>query len=247
MKIKQVSPLKLVAAALMLFYSLKSFSQNDHFVYPQYGDRPTANYFPRAHDSATTVMPKLTKKNFIYYGFLSSLNQHVSFEYDRQMSDEVMLCGQIGIINSGVSQVTSGATATGGYFEAGVKLFFNPDYTKSGPNKYYVVEGLYLKPQVVLTIFNTVSTSYPTYYVYPPATVTNDYSYTGGAITVCLGGQWIIARTIVIDLYGGVGVSFSNAYSANNPIIYNYYNYLSTGENIPIAFTGGINIGLPLK
>jgi len=195
-------------------------------------------------------MPKLIKQNFIYYGFLSTLNQHISLEYDRQFTDELMFTGEIGVINSGLDQQTSNTTygntttVSGGYFEGGVKLFFNPDYTRVGKHKYYTVEGLYLKPQIVVSVFSTIITTGSSYYVYPPPTTTQ-YNYTGAALMLSLGGQWMIAHTIAIDLYGGVGVSISNAYSSNQPEVYNYYSYLSAGSQVPLAVGGGINIGLP--
>jgi hypothetical protein len=107
------------------------------------------------------------------------------------------------------------------------------------------VEGLYLKPQFIVSIFNTTSTEYQSSYVYPPPVVKNQYSYTGAAIIVNVGGQWIIAHTIAIDLYAGVGVGFSNADASNQPFTDNYFSYLTAGQNFPLAVTGGINIGLP--
>jgi hypothetical protein len=245
MKITSSPVLKSIAITILLFHVTSSFSQYQHYTYPSSNYHPS-NYYPREHDSAVTVMPKLIKMNFLYYGFVSSLNQHISFEYDRQLSDEVMLSGQVGIINSSLSQVTGNTTVGGGYFEGGVKLFLNPDYTRVGRHGYYTVEGLYLKPSFVVSVFSTlVTTTTSSYYVYPPPTTTNQYSYTGAAIMLNLGGQWMIAHTIVLDAYLGAGVSFSNAYSSNIPLVTDYYNYLTSGSTVPIAFTGGINIGLP--
>ncbi len=241
----RLSTEKIIVVVFTLFYSTISFSQNFGNSYQEYGGHHHSNYFPHEHDSAVTVKPKLIKNNFLYYGFLSSLNQHISIEYDRQMSDDIMLCGQIGVINSGLSQSTSSTTIGGGYFEGSVKLFFNPDYTRDGRHGFYAVEGLYIKPQLAVSIFSTTSTSYYSPYVYPPSYSTNQNTYSGAAILLSIGGQWLIAHTLALDLYAGVGCSFSNAYSANLPNNYNYYDYLSAGSNFPLAFTGGINIGLP--
>jgi hypothetical protein len=253
MKNSLISLRKLIAFSLLFLCATYSFSQYNQTPYPQYGGH-SSNYYPHEHDSAITVMPKLIRPNFIYYGFLSSLNQHISFEYDRQVSDELMLCGQVGIINSGFSQTpttnTSGIpigvtnTVGGGYFEGSVKLFFNPDYTRDGKHGYYVVEGLYFKPQFVVSVFNTTSTTYQSSYVYPGPTVTNQYSYTGAAIMVNIGGQWIIAHAIAIDLYAGAGISFSNS-DASEPFTSNYFSYLTAGQNFPLAVAAGVNIGLP--
>jgi hypothetical protein len=197
-------------------------------------------------------MPKLIKENFLFYGFLSSLNQHISFEFAHQITDEVILCGQVGIINSGLSQESSNTdpyatvtTVSGGYLEGGAKLFFNPDYTRDGRHGYYVVEGLYLKPQFAVSIFSSNSITEPSPYAYPPQTVTNNYSYTGASVIICLGGQWMIAHAICIDAYAGAGVSFSNANSSNLPFTDNYFSYLVTSGNVPLSFSAGINIGLP--
>ena len=164
-----------------------------------------------------------------------------------------MFVGQVGVINSGLSQQSTNAevtgsttTVAGGYFEGGVKLFFNPDYTRDGRHGYYSIEGLYLKPQFVVSVFNTTVTSNTySYYTYPPPTTTTQYSYTGAAVIISFGGQWMIAHTLCLDAYAGAGVSFSNANSANEPYNYNNYSYLATGGNVPLAVTAGVNIGLP--
>jgi len=247
---------KLIAVTLMLGYAVNSYSQyTPATIYQQH---PSSNYYPHDHDSATTVMPKLIKSNFLYYGFLSSLNQHISFEFAHQMSDDVMLAAEVGIINLGFSQQSTNTAkepgdsvvngTSGGYFEGSVKLFMNPDYTRVGRHGYYSVEGLYIKPEFAVSIFTTTVTaiSYSPY-VYPPPTSDHTYSYTGGAIILNFGGQWIIAHCIAIDAYCGVGINFSNAYSANNPFTDNYFSYLTTSGNVPLAFTGGINIGLPFN
>jgi hypothetical protein len=145
---------KLIAVVLLLLPATRSYSQYGH-PSPQYGGH--SNYYPHQHDSDITVMPKLIKTNFLYYGFLSTLNQHISIEYDKQMSDDIMILAQVGIISSGVSQVTDNTTAGGAYVEGGMKLFFNPDYTKQGRHGYYTVEGIYLKPEIALSVFTTTN------------------------------------------------------------------------------------------
>lgn len=252
MKIKGNPKKKYSILSILFFYTAISFAQyTPATIYQPLHSNP-GNYYPHAHDSATTVMPKLIKTNFLFYGFLSSLNQHVSIEYDKQMNDDVTFLAQVGIINSGLSQQSNNndpyattTTVQGGYFEGGAKLFFNPDYTRVGRRGYYTVEGLYLKPEFVLSIFNSISTGYASYYVVPPQTVTNNYSYTGFALLISLGGQWMIVHNLCVDLYAGAGVCFSNANSSNEPFNYNNYSYLAAGGNIPLALTAGANIGLP--
>jgi hypothetical protein len=252
MKNITVSLSKLMALSIGLLSAACSFAQYNQ---TSYGGHSPSSYYPHDHDSAVTVMPKLIKTNFIYFGILSPTNQHISAEYDRQMNDDVMLSFQLGLINSGFSQQTNNTeeddepttTVSGGYFEGGVKLFINPDYTRHGRNGYYTVEGLYIKPQIAVSIFSNTTTTTSSNYVYPAQTTTTQYSYTGGALLLNIGGQYIVAHSLAIDLYAGVGVSFSNANSSNNPFTDNYFSYLTTGSNVPLAFTGGINIGLPFS
>jgi|GEM_PF-1929546 len=239
-----------IAVALLLLLATASYAQySPPTIYQQHNN---SNYYPHEHDSATTVMPKLLKQNFLYFGFLSMLNQHISFEFAHQMSDDAMLCAQVGIISSGLSQQSNNSqvygtttAVAGGYFEGGVKLFLNPDYTKDGRHGYYTVEGLYLKPQFVVSIFSsTVTTVGYSPYAYPPPTNTQ-YSYAGGAVMLNLGGQWMIAHSLSIDAYAGAGVSFSNTNSSSLHFTDNYFSYLVAGQNFPLAVTGGVNIGLP--
>ncbi len=245
----QLLNLKVIAAAIILLSATNSFCQ---YTPATIYEHPHTNYYPHDHDSAVTVRPSLIKQNFLYFGFLSPINQHISFEFAHQMSDDIILCGQLGIINSGFSQNSNNTnniyaptnTTSGAYVEAGVKLFFNPDYTRDGRHGYYTVEGFYLKPLLCLSFFSTTSTTYQSYYVVPPPVVTNNYSYSGAALTICLGGQWMIAHVLSIDLYAGAGVGFSNENSNNLPFTDNYFGFLmSTG--VPLTLTGGVNIGLP--
>lgn len=189
----------------------------------------------------------------ISYGFFSPLNQHISLEFDRLVTDNMMIAIQGGIITPGLTQSNENANSLsngnnlqgGGYVEAGIKLFFNPDYNWDGKRGYCVMQGMYIKPQLILSMFtNTATNIYDSYYIYPPPSVTTQYSYTGFAMFINLGGQWIIARTIVIDIYGGVGCNYTNG-NPTAPAINNYYSYLTFSSDFPLAVQGGINIGVP--
>lgn len=193
--------------------------------------------------------PALIKQNMISYGFFSPLNDHISVEYDRIVSDNIMITCQAGIITSGMNQpteATGNTTVSGGYGEIGAKLFLQQDYASYGRRGYYVPEGLYFKPQLTITAFtNTTTTTNYSYYAYPAPSTTNQNAYTGVALSINLGGQWVIAKCIVIDAYCGLGCCFTGVSSSNEPVIDNYYSYLSAGPSFPVAVEGGINIGVP--
>lgn len=201
----------------------------------------------------TTPKPALIKQNMLSFGFFSPLNQHISFEYDRLMTDNMMLSVGAGIISPSLTQGNNNNTDPyaetttlqgGGYGEVGVKLFLNPDYNWVGKRGYCVMQGMYIKPQLIVSMFSNSNTVYESPYIYPPAPTTIQNSYTGFAMFINLGGQWIIARTIVIDIYGGIGCNYTNG-NPTAPAINNYYSYLTFSSNFPLAVAGGVNIGIP--
>lgn len=236
--INKISPLvKTVFLCCTMLCAQRSFGQHRQTSYHTMED--------------TMGKPALIKENMISYGFFSPLNEHISVEYDRLVNDNIMVTGQVGIITSGMNQPngtssnTNNTSVSGGYGEIGAKLFLQQEYASYGRRGYYVLQGLYFKPQLTITAFTNTTTNNSSYYVYPPTTTTTQNAYTGVSLLISVGGQWVIAKCIVMDAYGGFGCCFTGVSNSNEPVIYNYYSYLSGGPSFPIAIAGGINIGVP--
>ncbi|HSY75984.1 MAG TPA: hypothetical protein VK890_03960 [Bacteroidia bacterium] len=189
------------------------------------------------------------KRRIISFGFFSPVNQHISFGYDQLLGTDIVFTSQVGIIGPGINPSASASypgsyvsKPLGGFVEVGAKLFFAPDFVTDGLLRYNSMQGLYFKPQVAISVFNLTQTSYGYnygYYTPPQTTVTN---YSGLALILNLGKQWILAHAISLDIYGGIGYSLNTA-DNNFDRITNYYSY--EGSAGSIVFTGGVNIGVP--
>lgn len=169
------------------------------------------------------------KKRIISLGFFSPLNHHISFGYDQLMGTDIVFTGQFGIIEPELNVLgASYANGPRGAFgEAGVKLFFSPNFVTIGTMRYNSMQGGYFKPQIVVSGFSDQFNS-----------------YTGAALLLNLGKQWVFANIITLDMYAGIGYSVDSSngyYEAGN-----YYSYLSTGvqNKTGLAFSAGLNIGV---
>jgi len=194
------------------------------------------------HDYGKDPYSQKIKKRVISFGFFSLLNQHVSFGYDQLLGTDMVFSSQVGIIGPGITNNNTYAYSqkpTGAFAEAGFKLFFSPDFVTDGTHRYNTMQGGYFKPQVVLSSFNLTTTTSG----YNQVPVSNTVNYTGLAILLNFGKQWILAGSVTLDMYVGIGYSV-NAQS-NIDIIYNYYSYESTGSALPLAFSAGLNLGVP--
>ena len=195
---------------------------------------------------------KKLKKSIISFGFFSPLNRHVSFQYDQLIGTDLILSSQLGIIGPGVTQTNY--PAKGFFLEVGPKLFFSPTWIMDGMRRMNAMQGGYFKPEIIISTFSQ-SYSYYYYSYQGGGTITQSHPYTGVALMLNIGHQWVMANSFSIDMYFGMGYNVSsfntsgtlnNNYTYNNePYNYNYYSYLTTGPDFPLAFSAGINIGVP--
>lgn len=191
---------------------------------------------------------KKVKKSIVSFGFFSPLNQHISFGYDQLLGTDIVLSSQIGIIGPGVTQTST--PSKGGFLEIGPKLFFSPTWVMDGMRRMNAMQGGYFKPEIVVSAF---SQSYTSYFYYPPTPSTSSTTYTGVAVILNLGHQWVFANSFALDMYFGIGYNIS-AYSSsgskgnflnNEANGGNYYSYETGGSGFPLAFAAGLNLGVP--
>jgi len=203
---------------------------------------------PSPHDYGKDASTQKIKKRIISFGFFSPLNRHISFGYDQLIGDDLVFTSQVGIIGPGITNTSTYAydqQPGGAFVEAGVKLFFSPDFVTDGMHRYNTMQGGYFKPQIIVSSFDLTnySTNYGYYPYYNHQTNSTRVNYTGAAFMLNFGKQWMFAGSVTLDMYVGVGYSI-NAQSKTDYIA-NYYSYLSTGSTLPLAFSAGINLGVP--
>ena len=141
----------------------------------------------------------------------------------------------------------------GAYVSAGYKFIKLPDFTSKGAKFSHVMQGTYIKPELMLGVFGS-NRYYSTY----NSTSGSQSGYKkkttvfGGAI-INLGKQWIFSDIFLVDVYGGVGYDINNDKSTvtntgTETISYDYngyhYGLASTTDGSGLGLTAGIRIGI---
>jgi hypothetical protein len=228
--------------AVAILSALSTFTFAQTYTPPPATNAPVASSGPTDYGKDARNMK--IKKRIISFGFFSPLNQHISFGYDQLMGTDIVFTSQFGIIGPGINPY--GAYTNnglgGGFIDAGIKLFFAPDFVTDGTLRYNSMQGAYFKPQVSVSVFN-LNYSYTTYNPNNGTySTTSDNTHTGIALILNIGKQWILAHVVSLDIYAGVGYSVNTA-NNNRDYISNYYSY----EGVPGSIVGaaGVNIGIP--
>jgi len=196
----------------------------------------------KTSDKNNTTTTTKVKKSILNFGFFSPLNHHLSFGYDQLVGTSLILSSQVGIIGPGFNQMAN--PSQGAFVEVGPKFFFSPDWIMDGMRRFNAMQGAYFKPELVISVFSQSYTSY-NFYNYGPS---GNQSYTGVALMLNFGRQWIFANSFVLDMYIGIGYDLTSDNSSNinnEPTSDNYFSYISFGSSFPLAISGGINLGIP--
>ena len=205
------------------------------------------HYADLTPNDGKNISVKKVKKSIVSFGFFSPLNQHISFGYDQIIGTDLILSSQIGIIGPGITQNSN--STKGGFLEIGPKLFFSPTWTMDGMRRMNAMQGGYFKPEIVVSAFSQSNT----YYYYPQPPAANSTTYTGIALILNIGHQWIFANSFALDMYFGIGYNVS-AYNSSGTRSNgfntednggDYYSYETLGTASPLAFSAGVNLGVP--
>ncbi len=177
--------------------------------------------------------------------FLSPLSGNTTFTYERKLERGRSIEGTMGIIGLGV--YAPYPKAAGMLLKAGYKFIFVPDRFQHGLQYAQPLKGSYLKPEIMIGYY-AADFGY-NYYSYS-STEKNRVSVISAALQLVMGKQWIIDNTLLLDVYAGVGYGFASFSKLNDGYDYinEVYHYGYTiGAEIPVSFSAGFKIGLPLK
>jgi hypothetical protein len=176
------------------------------------------------------------KKNALKFGFFNPFFGSLQFSYERSLEPGKSIETTLGIIGLGVD--VTGTEPAGGTIKFGYKMIKTPDYIIPGMRAKHILNGGYIKPEIIFNYFQYNAYSYD-YYSYG-TTRGNSIS---GAIVLNFGKQWII-NNFLVDFYLGTGFGF-----ASNDDYYDglYYGFAGAWDGFPIAFTGGLKIGFLFK
>jgi hypothetical protein len=205
------------------------------------------------------------KKQALKINFLSPLLGFTALSYERSVKPGRSYEATLGIIGLGKRQeigfdydnTTQTSEAiyrgqAGAYISAGYKFIKLPDFTSRGSKFSHVMQGTYIKPEVMFGVFSARQLSYTFSNTGGSESTDRRTTVFGGAI-VNLGKQWIFSDIFLLDLYAGVGYDINNdkdIVTTNNgettTIQYNGYHYgmASTSGGSGIGLTGGLRIGV---
>ena len=204
------------------------------------------------------------KKMALKINFLSPLFGFTAFSFEKSVKPGRSYELTLGIIGLGKRQRVDYFSfnnnnvvyreQAGAYASAGYKFIKLPDFTSRGAKFSHVMQGTYIKPEVMFGVFGsnryfTSSTSTTEKFGYRKKT-----TVFGGAL-VNLGKQWIFSDVFLVDVYGGVGYNINNdkntvTNTGKETISYEYngyhYGMISTADGSGLGLTGGIRIGILL-
>lgn len=207
--------------------------------------------------------PKLYEdqaKDAIKINFLAPLLGYTQFNYEHNLRPGRGYELSLGIIGLGKRQdigsfydsATSRTTTTyreasGVFIGGGYKFSKMPDFINKGAKYSHVLQGAYVKPELLLGVYkhNNIE-SFPGGGS-PPRV--NRESISFGGLLVNLGKQWVLGELLVVDVYGGLGYALDNRNASLNNTEYDYdyignHYALTTGTDSGLGFTGGFKIGI---
>ena len=201
------------------------------------------------------------KKMAVKINFLSPLLGFTALSFEKSIKPGRSYEATLGIIGLGKRQKVDVFSSSsnpiyreqaGAYVSAGYKFIKLPDFTSRGAKFSHVMQGTYIKPEVMFGVFGSnryFSTSSRTGYRSGYEKKTTVF---GGAI-INLGKQWIFSDVFLVDVYAGVGYDINNDKSTvvntgTETVNYEYngyhYGMISTADGSGLGLTSGIRIGI---
>jgi hypothetical protein len=163
------------------------------------------------------------------------------------------LTGDLGIIGASVVPINN--NAAGLFVTGGVKLYFSPDYLMDGMRRFNDFQGGYFNPVIIYSGFGF---DYDSYNQTTGTYVSKRGVNNSFALMLHFGRQWVLAKTVSIEMYGGIGYGWSsvsapdyfNAYGVladANWLVPYKYSHLQFSNEVPLAIDAGFKIGILLK
>lgn len=193
--------------------------------------------------------PPVVMNRVVKMDFFSPLTGNLTFSYEQVLTNKVTLAGSLGIIGVGFIEVDH---AKGIFLKLGPRMYFNPDYLLEGMKRYNDFQGAYFNPQIIYSGFGFDYDSYNSATgVYTSQRATNNSI----ALMLNFGKQWVLAKTISLDLHAGIGYGTSgiNYEDSQPPSSGSQDQYLTykfshaESPEIPLVFSAGFDIGILIK
>lgn len=203
------------------------------------------------------------KKRALKLNLISPSLGYTQFAYEQNIKPGRSFEVSLGIIGLGARQEMDWWNNSPVYLEQkgafasfGLKFIRTPDFTSNNQKYGHIMQGLYVKPEIMIGSFSNNIIKYSTDVSGNSIGIIDRQSTTFGALMVNLGKQWVFSDIFIIDLYGGLGYAFQSRTNDNyNDSSYYYgtnyqgrlYGALSGRDDASFAVSGGFRIGILLK
>ena len=189
-------------------------------------------------DAVNYTSIKDQKKNALKLNFTGVFSNQLSIAYERSIKPGRSFETELGFIGIGIDPMER--EPLGISFGGGYKFFRNPDFYIKGMKYGHILNGLYFKPELKLSIYQQ------TYY---RGGVRNPHclscTFLGAVISATAlataGRQLVFDDSVLLDIYAGVGIGVSNQEDKVEYV--NNYGFSGPFDGIPITWTVGMKIG----
>lgn len=191
------------------------------------------------------------KKTALKLHFLSPAFEHLTFSYERSIKPGRSFESQFGLIGVGFN-TDEFNRSSGISLGAGYKFMRTPDFYSQRMKYAHILKGSYIKPEVLLSIYQNEST-YDDYSSPTPTLVKDKQDIVAGAFLINIGKQIVYDNFFLIDYSFGIGYGFSTQeerdyfdYYGPSQRIYHYGFILGNSPN-PLVFSAKVKVGILLK
>lgn len=200
------------------------------------------------------------KTSSLKFNFFSPLNHHLGFSYEWMIKPGFNWETGLGIVGVGTGLNVIDYHPRGAFIRTGCKFLLgnSSDIEIEGARYAHPLKGKYFKIEAIvyslatdytndglvgIFINNSNSTNVP---------INVHSNYTGMALDLIYGRQFIFGNSITVGWYAGIGYFFENK-TSDLPTGYtdedtpNRYAFLAGSKNFPLAWTAGFNVGYIFK
>lgn len=174
------------------------------------------------------------KKMLVKIDLFSVLAGTTSVSFEKSIEPGRSWEAGIGMIGLGFNKETMGNN-TGAFFRAGYKFINQPDYYMKGMRYSHIMKGGYIRPELMVHYFESKN-SYSDM-IYNNSTNSYDYflvesksRFTGMALMLNFGKQWVFNDAFVVDFFAGIGIGGGNTSEMNKTSTQvSYQTYINSG------------------
>lgn len=179
------------------------------------------------------------RKNAVKMDFISPLRNNLSFIYERSLKPGRSIEFNVGVIGVGIT-ADDYDDASGSFIRVGYKFIRTPDYYFRGMRYAHILKGGYVRPDVIFGMY-----SFDRYSDVNQSDIRDKITY--GGLQLSLGKQWVYDDLFLVDLFFGLGYTFSSL--ERDEDVYDYtvqYGVVGGGDNA-FSVSGGFRIGFLIK